>query len=139
MVTTATQANNVQVKTFFIIIAKGLFVLPFAAFGLLHFGPLEFSLAYVPTWLPAPALWIYALGLCLIAFSVSAIIQKLDGLASFLLTALLLIFVTLVHIPTAASGDFTGLISVLRDSAMAGAALLYGLYIAKDKRFTRLN
>ena len=120
-------------------IAKWLFITPFAIFGLLHFGPLEFSLPYVPAWLPAPIFWIYFLGVCLIAFTLSAIIRRLDALAALLLAVLMLIFVLFVHIPTAISGDFTGLISIMRDTAMAGAALLYAVYVAKDKRFTGLN
>lgn len=116
-----------------------LFILPFAAFGLLHFGPLEFSLPYVPTWLPAPAFWVYFLGLCLIAFTISAIIKKLDGLASLLLAALLMIFVISIHIPKAVTGDFLGIIATFRDVCMAGAALLYAEYIAADRRFIGLK
>lgn len=121
------------------IVARGLFITPFALFGLLHFGPLTFSLPYVPSWLPAPAFWIYFLGLCLVAFAVSAFVRRLDGLASLLLAGLLFVFVAVVHLPTALRGDFAGVIGSLRDAAMAGAALLYGLYIAKDKRFTGLT
>lgn len=120
-------------------LGKWLFILPFAGFGLLHFGPLEFSLPYVPQWLPAQVFWVYFLGVCLFAFTVSAITQRLDGLASLLLAVLLIVFVATTHLPTAASGDFTGVIGTMRDIAMAGAALLYAVYVAKDKRFTGLS
>lgn len=120
-------------------LGKWLFVIPFAIFGLLHFGPLEFSLPYVPAWLPAPVFWVYFLGICLFAFTVSAIARRLDGLASLLLAFLLLIFVVVIHIPTAFSGDFVGGIAIMRDTAMAGAALLYAVYVAADKRFTGLD
>lgn len=133
-----TSATSASVR-FIGALAKWLFVIPFAIFGLLHFGPLEFSMPYVPAWLPAPTFWIYFLGVCLIAFSVSAIIRRLDGLAALLLAGLMFTFILFVHIPTAANGDFAGLISIMRDTAMAGAALLYAVYVAKDKRFTELK
>ena len=120
-------------------LGKWHFILPFAAFGFLHFGPIEFSLPYVPTWLPAPAFWVYFLGACLLAFTISAIIKKLDGLAAILLAVLLLIFVFTIHIPKAISGDFLGIIATFRDVCMAGAALLYAVFMAKDFRGTGLN
>ncbi|MEM8525977.1 MAG: DoxX family protein [Bacteroidota bacterium] len=120
-------------------LGKWLFILPFAAFGFLHFEPIEFSLPYLPTWLPAPAFWVYLLGVCLFAFTVSAIIKKLDGLASVLLAILLLIFVFTIHIPKAISGDFLGVIATFRDTCMAGAALLYAVLMAKDLRGTGLS
>lgn len=115
---------------------RWLFILPFAAFGFLHFGPLEFSLPYVPSWLPVPAFWVYFTGGCLFAFTLSAAMKKLDGVASFLLAALLLVFVLTIHIPKAISGDFLGVIASFRDTCMAGAALIYGSIMAKDLRFT---
>ncbi len=116
-------------------IGKWLFVIPFTFFGFLHFGPLEFSLPYVPTWLPVPTFWVYFIGFCLFAFSISAALGKLDKLASNLLTILLLIFVFTIHIPKAISGDFTGIIGACRDICMAGASMIYGSMIAKDSRF----
>lgn len=122
--------NDNKIKT----VGKWLFILPFLAFGFLHFGPLEFSLPYVPSWLPFKAFWVYFIGACLFAFSVSAIIGKYDKFASLLLATLLLVFVITVHIPKAATGDFVGVIAIFRDVCMAGAALVYATTISKDKR-----
>lgn len=116
-------------------IGKWLFILPFAAFGFLHFGPLEFSIDYVPNWLPAKAFWVYFIGVCLLGFTISAITKKLDGLASILLGILLLVFVLTIHISKAMEGDFLGVIATFRDTAMAGAAFLYAAFLAKDFRF----
>jgi len=116
---------------------KWLFILPFAAFGFLHFGPLEFSLPYVPSYLPFPALWVYFTGMCLMSFTLSAIIKKLDGLAAFSLGIMLLFFVLIVHMPEAIDGDFLQVIASLRDTAMAGAAFIYGSFVAKDYRFVK--
>jgi uncharacterized membrane protein len=115
-------------------IGKWLFVLPFPAFGFLHFGPLEFSLPYVPGWLPFSAFWVYFVGVCFILFVVSVIIKKYDKLAAALLALCLLLFVLLVHIPAAAKGDFNAVIGSIRDLCMCGAALMYAAAYAKDKR-----
>lgn len=53
-------------------LGKWIFASMFAVFGLLHFGPLEFSLSYIPDFLPFPTFWVYFSGLALITFSVSA-------------------------------------------------------------------
>jgi uncharacterized membrane protein len=115
-------------------LGRWLFVLPFALFGLLHFGPLEFSLPYVPSWLPFPAFWVYFVGVCFLLFVVSAITKKYDKLAAILLAICLLLFVFLVHIPTAISGDFKAVIGSIRDTCMAGSALMYAQMYAKDNR-----
>lgn len=112
---------------------KYVFASMFAVFGLIHFGPLEFSIDYVPEFLPWPAIWVYFSGICLIAFSLSAWLGKKDQLAAFLLTLMLLLFVMLIHVPHAIAGDFTGAIAMFRDLAMGGAALMYAGAFAKDK------
>ncbi|MEL6926005.1 MAG: hypothetical protein AAFO94_18330, partial [Bacteroidota bacterium] len=123
-------------SNFLISLAKWMFLLPFAGFGFLHFGPIEFSLPYVPEWLPFKAFWVYFIGVCLFAFVASAALKKLDGLASLLLAVLLITFVLTIHIPKAATGDFLGIIATMRDLCMGGAALLYGAFLAKDLRYT---
>lgn len=114
---------------------RWIFVLPFAFFGLLHFGPLEFSLPFVPAYLPAPALWVYFTGVCLLAFALSAVLGKYDKLAAILLATMLTLFVVLVHLPAALGGAFFSLIGSFRDLAMAGAALMYADKYAKDHSF----
>lgn len=120
-------------------LGKYLFIVPFAAFGFLHFGPLEFSLSYIPSYLPFPAFWVYFTGACLIAFTLSAILKKLDGLAALLLGIMLLLFVLMIHIPKAIEGDFLQVIATFRDTAMAGAAFIYFTSMAFDMRFTGLR
>lgn len=120
-------------------IGKWLFIIPFAAFGFLHFGPLEFSLPYIPSYLPFPAFWVYFTGVCLMSFTLSAIIKKLDGLAALLLGIMLLLFVLMIHIPKAIQGDFLQVIATFRDTAMAGAAFIYLTTMAVDLRFTGIK
>jgi uncharacterized membrane protein len=118
----------------FLSFGRWLFVIPFTLFGLLHFGPLAFSLPYVPVWLPFPAFWVYFVGVCFLLFVLSAFLKKYDKLAAVLLAVCLLLFVFLVHIPTAMSGDFKAIIGSIRDICMAGAALMYAQAFAKDNR-----
>lgn len=115
-------------------LGKWFFIVPFAIFGFLHFGPLDFSLPYVPKWLPFPAFWVYFVGVCFFAFTISAILKKYDKLAAFLLALCLFLFVILVHIPSAANGDFKSVIGAIRDITMCGAALMYAGAFAADKR-----
>lgn len=115
-------------------LSKWLFILPFAVFGVLHFGPLEFSLPYVPDYLPFKAFWVYFSGICLIAFTVSAILKKLDKLAAVLLALMMMLFVIMIHIPKAMEGDFVQFIAIFRYTGMAGAALMYAQFYAKDNR-----
>lgn len=115
-------------------LGKWFFILPFLAFGFLHFGPLEFSLPYVPLWLPFPAFWVYFVGVCFVMFVASAVIKKYDKLAAVLLALCLFLFVLLVHLPTAATGDFKAVIGAIRDLCMCGAALMYAGAYAKDNR-----
>lgn len=114
-------------------LATILFTVPMAAFGFLHFGPLEFSIDYVPDWLPIPAFWVYFAGVGLLAFALSVALGKLDRLAGYALALELLLFVVLIHIPKAATGDFLGIIATLRDIGMAGGALLFAEGFARDR------
>ncbi|OAV43825.1 hypothetical protein [Lewinella sp. 4G2] len=114
-------------------LGKWMFAAPMAVFGFLHFGPLEFSLPYVPAWLPAPALWVYVAGAGLLLFALSAVLGRKDRLAGYLLALELLLFVALTHLPTLIGGDFAGLIATFRDLSMAGAAIMFAEAFARDR------
>lgn len=115
-------------------LGKWFFILPFPVFGFLHFGPLEYSLPYVPHWLPFPTFWVYFVGVCFILFVISAMIKKYDKLSAVLLALCLLLFVLLVHIPAAVGGDFKAVVSIFRDNCISGAALMYAKAYAMDER-----
>lgn len=116
-------------------IGKWIFASVFFIFGLMHFGPLEYSLPYVPDYFPFRPLWVYASGIGLMACSLSAWIGKLDRLAALLLALMMLTFVLLVHLPGAIQGEFVSLIGVFRDTAMMGAALMYADAYAGDDSY----
>ena len=117
----------------FATLGKWMFALPMAVFGFLHFGPLEFSLPYIPSWMPFPAFWVYFAGLGLLLFALAVVLGRKDRLAAYLLALELVLFVVLIHVPKAFTGDFLGIIATFRDLSMAGAALMFAEAFTKDK------
>lgn len=106
-------------------LGKYLFAIPFAVFGVFHFmnANMMSGMAF-----GSPIL-VYISGAGLIAASVSILIGKYDKLAAVLLAVLLLIFVFAIHLKSASAGDYSGL---LKDLALAGAAMMYASTSAKD-------
>jgi uncharacterized membrane protein len=84
-------------------IARFLFSIPFAIFGLMHFTAGEEMTAMVP--FPGAILWIYFTGGALVLASISILTKKQDTLASMLLGIMLILFVAIVHIPALMDGD----------------------------------
>ena len=108
-----------------------LFALPMAIFGLFHFMNGAQMAGMVPSFIPGGIFWVYLTGLALILASVSIIIQKQARLASLLLALLLVIFVITMHVPGVIGGNMDLMPMILKDTALAGAALTFA-GIAKD-------
>lgn len=121
----------------FLSLGRWVFALPFAIFGLFHFLNADAMANYVvPAYLPAKAIWVYLSGAGLIAATVSMLIGKYDKLATTLLGVFLLLLVLMVHLPGAMAGGEGAQASMsmlLKDLALAGAAMMYALNYAKDK------
>lgn len=117
-------------------LGRWLFILPFALFGTLHFLNAE-SMAndVVPTYMPVKTLWVYLAGASMVIAAVCMISEKYDKLAATLLSIMLLGFVFLIHVPHAAAGNQFALPSLLKDMALAGAAMLYAQRWATDRSF----
>ena len=108
-------------------LGKYLFAIPFAVFGILHFlGANEMA-----AMAPGGAIMVYFTGVCLLAASVSMLIGKFDKLAAVLLAVLLLLFAFIVHAP-AMSENPQELGNILKNVALAGAALMYAHGMARD-------
>jgi len=106
-------------------LGKYLFAIPFGVFGVLHFMNADAMAGYA---FGNPIL-VYVSGAALLAASVSMLIGKFDKLAAVLLAVLLLVFVFAIHLKPASAGDYSGL---LKDIALAGAALMYAKTSARD-------
>ncbi|MGF1669398.1 MAG: DoxX family protein [Balneolaceae bacterium] len=101
--------------------ARWLYAIPFGIFGLMHFMAAGDMAGMVP--LPGGIFWVYLTGAALIAASVSFIIEKQTRLAGLLLALMLAIFAFTIHLPSLMGGDQMAMSSMLKDLALAGAAL----------------
>jgi uncharacterized membrane protein YphA (DoxX/SURF4 family) len=107
-------------------IGRFLLAIPMAVFGVLHFMAADAMAPMVP--IPGGAIWVYVTGLALLAAAASIILQKKARLASTLLAIMLLIFVFSIHLPgvmAGGDGGQTSMMSLLKDLAIAGGALIY--------------
>lgn len=116
------------------IVARVLYSVPFGVFGLLHFMGAENMKGMVPSWIPGGIFWVYLTGVALIAAAISIIIQKQARLASLLLALMLGIFVLTIHLPGLGNEATMqmSMVSLLKDVALAGAALTYAGISAKN-------
>ena len=107
-------------------LGRFLLALPMAMFGVIHLMAADNMAGMVP--LPGGAIWVYITGVALIAAAASIIIQKKARLAATLLAILLLIFVFTIHLPGVLAGGDGGqmsMMSLLKDLAIAGGALIF--------------
>ena len=118
----------------FLSIGRWLFAIPFAIFGIFHFVAADaMAESIVPDYLPAKTVFVYITGAGLIAASIAMLIGKKDRLATILLACFLLLSALMVHAPGAMSGMQISVTMLMKDIALAGGALMFGLYAAEDK------
>ena len=108
-------------------LGKWLFVIPFAVFGLFHFMGAKDMAGMAP----GGESMVYVTGVALLAAAVSMAIGKMDKLAATLLAVMLLLFAFIIHAP-AAGDNPAEMGNVMKNVAMAGAALMYAKSFAKD-------
>ena len=113
-------------------VARVLFALPFAIFGISHFMNASAMAGVVPAWVPGGIAWVYITGLALIAASVSIITKRQGALACKLLALLLASFILTIHLPALGSSQMA-IINLLKDMALAGAALHFaGIFESEE-------
>lgn len=99
----------------------------------MHFGKPEVGASFIHGFLPAPQLWNYFTGICVLLFIVSALLGKYDKLAAMLMVLYVFLMIFLVHIPRAATSENDAL-NIFRNLMVIGALLIYARYVARDKR-----
>lgn len=104
------------------LIGRIMYALPLLGFGFGHFANANQMAGMVPSYFPAPVVFVYITGVALLAAAVSIIIQKKAKLATMLLGIMLLIFVLTLHLPGMMGGDQTSMAMFMKDLSMAGAA-----------------
>jgi len=115
--------------------------IPMAVFGADHFMTPKFVATLVPSWIPAHLFWVYFVGTALIAAALSMVTGKLSALAAALLSAMLLCFVLLMHVPHLAAHPHNRILFavLLRDSSFSGGALACALALAQESTKSRLH
>ena len=107
-------------------IGRILFALPFGIFGINHFLMLDFYIGQLTSFIPSGGFIIIFTGICMIAACISIISRKLVALTSYLLAALLFIFILTIHIPHLINHvdiEIT-LITMLKDLSLLGGSLM---------------
>ena len=104
------------------LIGRIMFAIPLLGFGLGHFANTEQMTGMVPSYLPAPTIFVYLTGVALLAAAVSILIQKKAKLAAFLLGIMLLMIALMVHLPSMMGGNEMSMPMFMKDLAMAGGA-----------------
>jgi uncharacterized membrane protein len=97
-------------------------------FGAFHFKHPHDLLVYVPNFLPGGISWAYFVGSAFILVGVSFITNRYVKFTSYLLAALLVIFILTIHLPNAINAGDPEMrtfawMNVLKDSAILGFAL----------------
>ncbi len=107
-------------------VSRIVFALPFVVFGINHLIYAPAMAGMVPSFVPGGVLWVYFTGLAMIAAAVAIIAQKWAKLAATLLAGLLGVYILTLHIPGMLNAQTMqmSMISLLKDLAMAGGALL---------------
>ena len=105
-------------------LATMLYALAIGTFGVLHLMNAEAMAGTIPTYLPGDGkVWIYITGGALIAAGLAILINKFTRIACYLLAAMLLTFVFLLHLKPAMDGNMGNL---LKDTGLAMAAIIIG-------------
>src|SRR6185437_9231225 len=106
-----------------------LFALVIGFFGVNHFLYGTGFQKTVPSFIPGGIFWVYLTGAALIAAAISFLTGKQTRLAGWFLAAFLIIVVLTVHLPAlihspGASGVNIVLTNLVKDTGLAGAALM---------------
>ena len=107
-------------------IGRFLYGVPMIIFGVFHFVNTSALETIVPPIIPGDTFWVILTGAALIAAGISIVIKKQIQTTCYFLAIMLLCFVILVHLPSALEGSMSAINAVLKDTALAGGAILLG-------------
>jgi uncharacterized membrane protein YphA (DoxX/SURF4 family) len=113
------------------IIGRIFYSVPFIIFGIFHFMNNSQLAAYVLKGWPYAEILVYVAGIALILGGIAILFGILGRLASFLMAALLLVFILAVHLPGVQAGDQMSMTGLLKDVALMGAAISYAATMKK--------
>jgi len=109
------------------LIARIVFCIPMIISGIVHFSRTSLVARWVPSYLPAREIWVYATGAGFILASIAIIIHRKSRIAAAALGTMLLLFALLIHMKGFLKGSpmYSGLF--LRDISLAGASFFIAL------------
>lgn len=108
-------------------------------FGIQHFRHPREMMNFVPPFLPGGEIWVTFVGIAFLLAALSFILNRYVALAAYLLAAMLLLFVLLVHFPNYRDGGDAemrqlALVNLLKDTAIAAFALYIAANAQKGQR-----
>jgi len=105
-------------------VRRVLFAAPLAAFGAEHLALGRVIIGAVPVWMPVRLLWVYFVGIALIAAALSLVLGIRVRLTATLLAIMFFLFVVMIHVPNAVRGHDRIIWNVaLRDFSFGAGAL----------------
>ena len=112
---------------------------PIAAFGTEHFTVTEAIKSIMPAWIPWHAFWVYLVGACFIAATLSLVTGIQARLSASLLALTFFLFVVLMHAPSWAQNPRNrfALAVVLREISFSGGALALAASLTEQSRERR--
>lgn len=117
-------------------LGKWFFAVPILGTGIFHFLRTDFFLQNMPSYLSGMTFLPYITGVLDILCVLALALGKYDKLAMVVLSIWLLFLTFFVHLPVALSADpgrfMNSAVLVTATMALAGGALMYAKYIAKD-------
>lgn len=112
-------------------VARIVYGLPFAVFGIFHFMQGADMAGMV--WLPGGVFWVYLTGLALIAAGVSFAINQYTKWAAWGLAVFLFLTAFTVHFPNVLGGDQAAMTGFLKDVMLLGAALHFAGVFTREQ------
>jgi putative oxidoreductase len=106
------------------VVGRFIYAIAFGIFGVYHFLYPHTYANMLKGWPIAEGL-VYITGLAFILAAVSIVINVKARLACILLAVMLLIFILSLNVPGVLAGNQLAMVSLLKDSALLGAALTY--------------
>jgi uncharacterized membrane protein YphA (DoxX/SURF4 family) len=107
---------------------------PIAAFGTEHFTVTKAIASIMPAWIPGHQFWVYFVGTCFIAASLSLVTGIQARLAARLLALTFFLFVLLMHAPNWAHNprDRFAATVALREISFSGGALAFAISLTEQ-------
>lgn len=123
-------------KALYTTVARWLFALPFAIFGLNHFLHPQALVPLVPV--PGGLFWVYFIGACLIAGAIGIGTKVYGRYAALGLALLMLTFILTIHVPGMMHAETQpmSMISLLKDLGLGAGALTWAGLLEPTRHVT---